>query len=98
MPEQPAIRLWQGELETLLGHDWQEADLYGLRELVWYSWQQQVAAPAQILHFQLTATQPAPCSWQADNLRQDINNALTLGLLRLQFQPLTPEAPGASTQ
>ncbi len=98
LPEQPAIRLWQGELETLLGHDWQEADLYGLRELVWYSWQQQVAAPAQILHFQLTATQPAPCSWQADNLRQDINNALTLGLLRLLFQPLTPEAPGASTQ
>ncbi len=98
LPEQPAMRIWQGQLGTLLGNDWQEADLNGLRELVWYSWQQQVAAPAQMLYFQLTATQPAPCSWQADNLRQDINNALTLGLLQLQYQPLTPQARGASTQ
>lgn len=90
LPEQPAMRIWQGKLDTLLGNDWQEADLNGLRELVWYSWQQQVASPGQLLHFSLTATQPAPCSWQADNLRQDINNALTLGLLQLQFQPLQP--------
>jgi hypothetical protein len=88
LPDQPAMRVWQGKLDTLLGNDWQEADLNGLRELVWYSWQQQAAAAGQILHFSLTATQPAPCSWQADNLRQDINNALTLGLLQLQFRHL----------
>lgn len=98
LPDQPAMRIWQGKLDALLGNDWQEADLNGLRELVWYSWQQQTAVPAQLLHFQLTTTQPAPCSWQADNLRQDINNALTLGLLQLQCRPLMAQAPDLSTQ
>lgn len=97
LPEQPAMRIWQGQLDALCGNDWQEADLNGLRELVWYSWQQQVASAGQLLHFSLTATQSAPCSWQADNLRQDINNALTLGLLQLQCQPLHHRNKAAGT-
>jgi len=88
LPDRPAMRIWQGHLASLLGHDWQEADLDGLRELVWYSWQQHQAEPAQLLHFTVKATQTEPCSWQADNLRQDISNALTLGLLTLQYKPL----------
>lgn len=90
LPEQPAMRIWQGRLEVLLGAEWQEADLNGLRELVWYSWQQQAASSGQLLYFSVSATQQAPCSWQAENLRQDINNALTLGLLQLQVRPLQP--------
>lgn len=90
LPEQPAMRIWQGRLDVLLGAEWQEADLNGLRELVWYSWQQQAASPGQLLYFSVSTTQQAPCSWQAENLRQDINNALTLGLLQLQVRPLQP--------
>lgn len=89
LPEQPAIRIWQGDLQSLFNQDWQEADLNGLRELVWYSFQQQPALQAQILHFITSASQRAPCSWQADNLRQDIKNALALGLLHIRYQPLT---------
>lgn len=88
LPGQPALRIWQGELLPLLGSEWQDNDVNGLRELVWYSWQQQQAQPGQLLHFILTARQQVPCSWQADNLRQDISNALALGLLDLQCQPL----------
>lgn len=88
LPEQTAIRIWQGDLQSLLNQDWQASDLNGLRELVWYSWQQQQAQPEEILHFVANAAQRAPCSWQADNLRQDIKNALALGLLKIRFQPL----------
>ena len=88
LPDRPAMRIWQGHLASLLGHHWQEADLDGLRELIWYSWQQKKAEPAQLLHFTVKATQTEPCSWQADNLRQDISNALTLGLLTLHYKPL----------
>ena len=91
LPGQPAFRIWQGQLTALLGHDWQEADINGLRELVWYSWQQQQANAGELLHFELSASQQVPCSWQADNLRQDISNALALGLLQLRCQPLEPQ-------
>ena len=88
LPGQPAFRIWQGQLTALLGQDWQEQDINGLRELVWYSWQQQQANAGELLHFALSASQQVPCSWQAENLRQDISNALALGLLDLQCQPL----------
>lgn len=89
LPAQPAIRVWRGQPGALLGPDWQEADLTGLRELVWYCWQQQQATGQQILQFSVSSTVQAPCSWQTDNIRQDINNALTLGLLQLDITPLT---------
>lgn len=88
LPGQPALRIWQGQIAELLGTDWQDNDLNGLRELVWFSWQQQQAEPGQLLQFTVSARQPTPCSWQADNLRQDISNALALGLLELHWQPL----------
>lgn len=87
-PGQPAFRIWQGQLSALLGADWQETDINGLRELVWYSWQQQQAHKGQLLYFELSAGQQVPCSWQAENLRQDISNALSLGLLTLHCQTL----------
>lgn len=90
LPEQPDIRVWQGELSQLLPNDWQDADINGLRELVWHDWQQQPAEPASLLHYHCETSQQAPCSWQAFNLRQDISNAQSLGLLKLQIQPLTP--------
>lgn len=89
VPNQPAIRTWQCRLSDLVGSDWQEADLSGLRELVWYSWQTQQANNNEVLHFDLSANQPVPCSWQAEDLRQDINNAIALGLLNLRSQTLT---------
>ncbi|MDZ7868685.1 MAG: hypothetical protein U5L02_05675 [Rheinheimera sp.] len=88
LPGQPAFRIWQGQLTALLGNDWQDTDINGLRELVWYSWQQQQANAGEILHFELSTSQQVPCSWQAENLRQDISNALALGLLNLRCQPL----------
>ncbi len=88
LPAQPSIRVWRGQPGALLGTDWQEADLTGLRELVWYCWQQQQAKGQQVLEFSVSSTVQVPCSWQTDNIRQDINNALTLGLLQLEIKPL----------
>ncbi len=96
LPGQPALRLWQGPIAGLLGTDWQDNDLNGLRELVWYSWQQQQAQAGQLLQFTVSVRQPIPCSWQAENLRLDITNALALGLLKLDSQPLAPSANSPS--
>ena len=55
------------------------------KELFWYSLflaqQQGMQGP---LEFSYKCQQSRPCSWQADNLRQDLFNAISLGLLEVQ--------------
>lgn len=72
-------------LHALLSKRMTEQDLDALRELFWYSLhlaQQQGLNGA--LTFSYQCQHSRPCSWQADNLRQDIFNAISLGLLAVQ--------------
>jgi hypothetical protein len=85
LPSQPTLFSFSAQLQPLLGEFWQPADLAGLRELIWLSWQlaaqQQKAQP--FYRVQLTCSQVNPCSWQTENVRADIHNALRLGLLSI---------------
>ena len=85
LPSQPTLFSFSTPLQPLLGEFWQPADLAGLRELIWLSWQlaaeQQKAQ--QIYRVQLTCSQANPCSWQTENVRADIHNALRLGLISI---------------
>ncbi len=72
-------------LHALLSTRICEQDLDALRELVWYSLflaQQQGLHQPLELHYQ--CNQNRPCAWQADQLRQDLFNAISLGLLEVQ--------------
>ena len=72
-------------LHALLSRRICEKDLDALRELVWYSLflaKQQGIQGA--LQFNYQCNQNRPCSWQADNLRQDLFNAISLGILKVQ--------------
>ncbi|WP_233078789.1 tetratricopeptide repeat protein [Rheinheimera soli] len=72
-------------LHSLLSERICEQDLDALRELVWYSLflaQQQGLQGAIEFHYQ--CNQSRPCAWQAENLRQDLFNAISLGLLEVQ--------------
>ncbi|CAI3804595.1 hypothetical protein [Rheinheimera sp. MM224] len=72
-------------LHALLSKRICEQDLDALRELVWYSLslaQQQGFNGA--LAFNYECQQNRPCSWQTDNLRQDLFNAISLGILKVQ--------------
>lgn len=95
LPSQPTLFSFTTPLQPLLGEYWQPADLAGLRELVWLSWQlagQQQKAQ-QLYRVQLTCTQSNPCSWQTENVRADINNALRLGLISLTCNDLPLAKP-----
>lgn len=72
-------------LHALLSKRICEQDLDALRELVWYSLflaQQQGFNGALAFNYQ--CQQNRPCSWQTDNLRQDLFNAISLGILKVQ--------------
>lgn len=72
-------------LHDLLSQRICEQDLDALRELIWYSLflaQQQGLQGALEFHYQ--CNQNRPCAWQTDNLRQDLFNAISLGLLEVQ--------------
>lgn len=72
-------------LHALLSERICEQDLDALRELVWYSLYlagQQGLQGALQLDYQ--CHQLRPCAWQAEQLRQDLFNAISLGLLEIQ--------------
>jgi hypothetical protein len=72
-------------LHGLLSERICEQDLDALRELVWYSLYlagQQGLQGALQLSYQ--CHQHRPCAWQAEQLRQDLFNAISLGLLEVQ--------------
>lgn len=95
LPSQPTLFSFTTPLQPLLGEYWQPADLAGLRELVWLSWQlagQQQKAQ-QLYRVQLSCTTVTPCSWQTENVRADINNALRLGLISLTCNDLPLAKP-----
>lgn len=72
-------------LHALLSERICEQDLDALRELVWYSLylaEQQGLQGALQLDYQ--CHQNRPCAWQAEQLRQDLFNAISLGLLEIQ--------------
>lgn len=72
-------------LHALLSTRICQQDLDALRELVWYSLflaQQQGLQGALEIHYQ--CNQNRPCAWQPENLRQDLFNAISLGLLEVQ--------------
>ncbi len=72
-------------LHALLSARISAQDLAALRELVWYSMylagQQEVQGPLQLSY---QCHQIRPCAWQTDELRQDLFNAISLGLLEIQ--------------
>jgi len=95
LPTHPTLFSFVAPLQPLLGNYWQVADLAGLRELVWLSWQLagQQQLRQQLYRVQLHCTQPNPCSWQTENVRSDINNALRLGLISLTCNDLLLAKP-----
>ena len=94
-PSPPAIFSFVAPLQPLLGAHWRIADLAGIRELVWLSWQlatdQQRGQRQYLVH--LSCPQPLPCSWQTANVRLDISNALRLGLITLHCNGLPLASP-----
>lgn len=90
LPNQPTLFSFSAPLQPLLGEYWQPADLAGLRELVWLSWQlaTQQQKAQQLYRVQLRCPHPNPCSWQTENVRADINNALRLGLMTITCNSL----------
>ena len=72
-------------LHALLSEHIAEADIDALRELVWYSLhlaEQQGVQGAVQLSYQ--CHQQRPCAWQAEQLRKDLFNAISLGLMDVQ--------------
>ncbi|RVT45699.1 tetratricopeptide repeat protein [Rheinheimera sediminis] len=77
-------------LHALLSEPMSEKDLDALRELYWYSLylaQQQGLQGALQIHYY--CHQNRPCSWQTDNLRQDLFNAMSLGLLEVHANDIS---------
>jgi tetratricopeptide (TPR) repeat protein len=84
-PSEPALFSFMAPIAPLLGAHWQASDLTGLRELIWLGWASSRQQHPNLSLYKLVASsqQPAPCSWSAASIRQDIVNALKLGLLEL---------------
>ncbi|RVU33480.1 hypothetical protein EOE67_16605 [Rheinheimera riviphila] len=95
LPTKPTLYSFVAPLQPLLGDYWQPADLAGLRELVWLSWQlaAQQQKAQQLYRVQLYCSQRNPCSWQTENVRGDITNALRLGLISLTCNDLPLAKP-----
>jgi len=72
-------------LHELLSERICEQDLDAMRELVWYSLylagQQGLQGALQLTY---QCHQHRPCAWQGEQLRQDLFNAISLGLLEIQ--------------
>jgi hypothetical protein len=84
LPAEPAIRVWQGNIVELLGPQWHEDAMQGIRELVWLSWQQ--TDPQQHMMVQAHASAGTRCEWSHPLIRQDLQNAIALRQIRLEFQ------------
>lgn len=91
LPGQPVARCWHASLDNLLGRDWPEQSLQGLRELVWRSWAD--APPQQHSVSTVRADNQHCCAWQHEQARQDIDNALALGMLQLTQNLLSTAQP-----
>ena len=90
LPGKPVVRCWHANLHNLMGTQWDEISLQGIRELVWRCW---ANAPTDCHSVTtVSADNDHCCAWQHEQVRQDIENALALGLLHLEQQPL-PTAP-----
>lgn len=94
-PSQPTLYSFIAPIAPLLGAHWQASDLTGLRELIWLGWASSRLHHPNLALYQLVASsqQPAPCSWSALSIRQDIINALKLGLLELSCNGQTLPKP-----
>lgn len=88
LPTPTGFHVFSADVQQLLGFNWSVQALQGVRELVWYSWSH-LAVPKRIQHVRASSTQASPVSWLTDNVRQDIENAVQLGLL--QFELLSDE-------
>lgn len=84
MPTRTGFHLFSAQLQPLMGYAWSADALLGIRELVWCSWQHLVT-PGRIQHVHATSPTLTPVSWSAENVRQDIENAVQLGLLQLEL-------------
>jgi hypothetical protein len=95
LPTQPQIYTFLGALTPLLGKQWPAQELAGVRELVWLSWSQALQQLPGIGTYkvEITCLQPNPCSWQTENVRADLINALRLDLLAVRCNGLLLEKP-----
>ena len=95
LPTQPQIYTFLGALTPLLGKQWPAQELAGVRELVWLSWSQaqQQLPGIGTYKVEITCLQPNPCSWQTENVRADLINALRLDLLAVRCNGLLLEKP-----
>lgn len=84
LPAAPAVRCWQGNIAEFLGPQWHEDAMQGMRELVWLSWQQ--TDPQQHVMVQAHACTFNSCEWSHRLIRQDLQNAIALGQIRLDHQ------------
>lgn len=84
LPQASGFHVFSAELQPLMGAHWPADALMGLRELVWSSWQR-LTKPGRIQHIHATSPTLTPVSWLAENVRSDIDNAIQLGLLRLEL-------------
>lgn len=94
LPNQPTIYSFLTPLTPLLGKQWPAQELAGVRELVWLSWD--LAARQQQLDqykVEVECLQANPCSWQTEDVRADLINALRLDLLQLRCNGATLEKP-----
>ncbi|HCU67484.1 MAG TPA: hypothetical protein DF774_17175 [Rheinheimera sp.] len=94
LPNQPTIYSFLTPLTPLLGKQWPAQELAGVRELVWLSWD--LAARQQQLDqykVEVECLQANPCSWQTEDVRADLINALRLDLLQLRCNGTTLEKP-----
>lgn len=95
LPTQPQIYTFLAPLTPLLGKQWPAQELAGVRELVWLSWSQaQQQQPDSIGYkVEICCLQPNPCSWQTENVRADLINALRLDLLAVRCNDRLLEKP-----
>ncbi|SEA03599.1 hypothetical protein SAMN04488051_101425 [Alkalimonas amylolytica] len=75
-------------LQALLGQQFKAQHLQALREAVWLSWYlaEQLNPSDDNLYLQLKVLEQRPCEWMAENIRQDLLNALQLGSIELWQQ------------
>lgn len=95
LPTQPQIFTFLAPLTPLLGKQWPAQELAGVRELVWLSWSQaqQQLPDISCYKVEISCLQPNPCSWQTENVRADLINALRLDLLAVRCNDLQLEKP-----
>ena len=75
-------------LQAMLGEPFKAQHLQALREAVWLSWYlaEQLNPSDDNLYLQLKVLEQRPCEWMAENIRQDLLNALQLGSIELWQQ------------